>query len=372
MTDIYSIRKGGIDDLFVPLPIQNTKQNVTGVYGIDDDDDLTDTEVRKDDSDNSNHASIFSADYDKGVNGTPKTIFNSQLVYPEAFKIHTKLYGHHENETCEKRFPSCILLGVYKCGTRELMDFISVHPNIVIKNDPYEFSYFVGKHYDMSNSSREYFRQKMPCIFKDQISFTKFAGYFTDSRTPERIYKFDKNMKMILMVREPVQRFISHVWFKHPTLDFDRISKVIADSFNRLPSNFMKSKTRWYGTIKSLLQYSEYDIPYIRFMKYFSKDQILIIESEEFKRDPYYVIHKIESFLDLPHRVPKDAYVYNSEKKYHCLKSLNGGQVCYDFTRGKDYKKEINNVTLQYLREYFHPHNERFFAKLGKRFDWNY
>ncbi|KAL4228084.1 Sulfotransferase [Mactra antiquata] len=379
MKDMYTTDKGGIYHLFFPLPLKDTKSNVTGVYGEHIDDSFNAFNVRNYGDDNTKDSSVINPTDNEKNNGTLKTLFNSTLVYPEAFRIHNKLYGHHGNETCEKRFPSCILLGVYKCGTRELMDFISVHPNILIKNDPYEFPFFSGKLYGTSNSSLENFRHRMPCIFKDQISFTKFAGYFTDSKTIERIYKFDKNMKMILMVREPVQRFISHVWFTHPTLTFDRINKLLADSlqrtsarWSRLPTQISKKKTPLDGSMMNLLRYSEYDIPYERFTKYFSKDQILVIESEEFKRDPYPVIHKIETYLELPHKIPKDTYVYNIEKKYHCLKSLNGGQICYDNARGRDYKQEINNVTMQKLREYFHPHNERFFAKLGKRFDWNY
>ena len=49
----------------------------------------------------------------------------------DAIRIHhDKNFIQPNNETCTKRFPMCILVGMPKCGTRELVDFLNLHPHI--------------------------------------------------------------------------------------------------------------------------------------------------------------------------------------------------------------------------------------------------
>lgn len=323
-----------------------------------------------------------------------ETVFDSDLIYKTTKSIHDNLYQRPTNQSCKKQFPSCLLIGVYKCGTRELMDFISMHPNIEIKTDPYEFSYFNSPRYRDDNSSLNWYRQKMPCVYNDQISMMKNPGYFPNALVPGRIYKSNKDIKLILMVRDPVQRFISHVWFNHPLFTFVQLNKYIDANLYReqispvnasvvkhtnksrpgklrLKTNFRKTQQRSISSeIRKLLQLSIYDEPYQRYLRYFNKDQILIIESGEFKNNPASVLFRIESFLNLPHRIPKDRIVYNTQKKYYCIKSLNGSHVCYSQRRGRQYTKEIISSTQQKLQNYFHPHNEHFFSLIGKRFNW--
>ncbi|KAL4228117.1 Sulfotransferase [Mactra antiquata] len=328
------------------------------------------------------------------------TIFNDSLVYKTALDIHNHFYKPPKNQACEKRYPKCILLGVFKCGTRELMDFISVHPNIRIKTNPYEYSYFFKG--DVENEkSRDQFLKNMPCVYDDQISFMKHAGYYSNVNAPKNIQKMDKNLKMILMVREPVQRFISQVWFRygrrHSHLDLSQVTKMIENSLNVMPTTSdaiftatnerfestnvqttskLKAKVRNlrknYIEMKAMLRYSVYDEPFERYLKYFDRDQILVIESEDFKQNPAAVLQNIESFLGLPKRINSDTYVFNEEKKHYCLKALNGTNVCYSDIRGRKYNVDLTESTKRKLKDFFRPHNERFFSLIGTRYaHWN-
>ena len=40
-------------------------------------------------------------------------------------------------EKCERRLPQCLIIGNLKCGKRELIDYMSMHPRIEIRSTPY-------------------------------------------------------------------------------------------------------------------------------------------------------------------------------------------------------------------------------------------
>lgn len=49
----------------------------------------------------------------------------------------------------------------------------------------------------------------MPLVSKGQLTIEKSPNYFISRATPQRIYKMNKDIKLILAVREPVERSIS-------------------------------------------------------------------------------------------------------------------------------------------------------------------
>ena len=77
--------------------------------------------------------------------------------------IHQKNFNKPPNETCVKRLPSAIVIGVAKSGTRELVDFVHLHPHIQIyfTEKSYEMPYFSSKY----KYGVEWLREQMPCSF---------------------------------------------------------------------------------------------------------------------------------------------------------------------------------------------------------------
>ena len=45
---------------------------------------------------------------------------------------HLNSFIKPKNENCERRLPSCIIIGVYKGGTNEIVDFLKLHPHVEI------------------------------------------------------------------------------------------------------------------------------------------------------------------------------------------------------------------------------------------------
>ena len=49
----------------------------------------------------------------------------------------------------------------------------------------------------------------MPWVSRDQIVVEKTPGYIYNARAPERVRLLDEEMKLIVMLRDPVSRLVS-------------------------------------------------------------------------------------------------------------------------------------------------------------------
>ena len=141
--------------------------------------------------------------------------FRAEQILRDAVQLHhDKHFAKPINETCEKRVPSCIVIGVQKGGTRELVDFLHLHPHIITYPDAlqkgYEMPYFYNTDFHRGEA---WLKSQMPCSYSNQLTLMKHSLYFHNSVVPERIKRFNESIKLILIVREPVARAISHFRF---------------------------------------------------------------------------------------------------------------------------------------------------------------
>ena len=270
--------------------------------------------------------------------------------------FHAKNFIKPTNETCEKRLPKAILVGVPKCGSRELIDFMHLHPHIqIFHKNSYEMLYFDRRY----NEGVAWFKERMPCSFSNQITVMKRAGYFDNSLVPERIYKFNESIKLILIVREPISRTYSDYTFFKLMNKYKTFSDFVINDENEVREQHKKLKRSTYDQHMKL------------WLKYFNLSQFLIIDLNEFKHDPVSVLVKVEQFLGLGHFITSDMFVYNTEKRFYCIRSnlTTTGMSCYAGNRGRSHEP-IPRETMSKLTEYFKPKNERFFSLIGKSFNW--
>lgn len=67
--------------------------------------------------------------------------------------------------------------------------------------------FFSGSQYE---NGLEWYRERMMCSTKDQITMEKSPQYFSSPMAPKRIHSMDPNIKLILLVRDPISRALSH------------------------------------------------------------------------------------------------------------------------------------------------------------------
>ena len=85
-------------------------------------------------------------------------------------------------------------------------------------------------------------------------------------------------------------------------------------------------------------------------MNIFPKEQFLILQSEEFFKEPNKLYNQVLKFLDLPKWQLKE------------YKKIGAGSYKHS---------EINLELRKKFIEYFKPYNEQLFEFLGTKFDWD-
>ena len=113
--------------------------------------------------------------------------------------------SNDDNSGLARRLPNCIIVGVRKCGTRALLEFLDIHPQIRKATD--ELHFFDDER--RYNLGLEWYRARMPLARETDMVIEKTPAYFITEYVPERIYAMNSTIKIILIVRDPVTRVIS-------------------------------------------------------------------------------------------------------------------------------------------------------------------
>lgn len=109
-----------------------------------------------------------------------------------------------------QKLPHCIIIGARKCGTRALLEFLDIHPQIIKVTNEIHFFDDENKY----NLGLEWYRKQMPITntsssLSTTVVIEKTPAYFVTESVPERIYAMNSSIKIILIVRDPVTRLIS-------------------------------------------------------------------------------------------------------------------------------------------------------------------
>ena len=342
---------------------RNESRNISGIHSMTENISMS-----------SNIVSYFCTD--KGLtfdvtNSSFEVTYSEGAVMGKVKSIHkeAKNFVEEDERPHERRLPQCLIIGNFKCGTRELIDFMAMHPRIKIRSVPYYEIPFFGRLY---YKGLQWYKNQMPRTYRNQITVAKDPEDFQDPSAPLRIYAMNASMRLIVMVRDPVARSISHFTFH---------AKLAAKFGNKLEnvvvSHKMGNATGEIDPRSFFIKHSIYDEGLARYLKYFNRSQIKVIWDEDFKKCPYQVLKSVEKFLNLEHTIRPDNFVFNKEKGYFCLRINKHSKdvSCYDDLRGRNRSAVKGKVTdsaefLQKLENFFKPHNERFFKLAGREFDW--
>ncbi|XP_060593375.1 heparan sulfate glucosamine 3-O-sulfotransferase 5-like [Ruditapes philippinarum] len=257
----------------------------------------------------------------------------------------------------KRRLPQCIIIGARKAGTRALLTYLNIHPGIVVKGEEMHFFDDEDYYYD----SLESYRKQMPYSYPDQITIEKTPAYFTEEEVPERIYRMNKTIKLLLIFRDPVERTIS---------DYVQIAEG-KKSKNKYVASFedhvLDSKgniNRSYRAVKSSIYHKHLS----RWLEFFSLNQIYIIESKDLVENPSVVMYDVEDFLQIEHEIKPSNFYFNKTKGFYCVKT-DTLQKCLADSKGRQHP-HVQRSVISKLRRFFAPHNRKLYKMVGTDFHW--
>ena len=198
-----------------------------------------------------------------------------------------------------------------RSGSTELYRFLAAHPRILppLRKEVHYFDFQYGK-------GRAWYLAHFPGIHKRMagrrrmVTFEASPYYMVHPLAPERIRAFNSDMKLIAILRDPVDRAFSH--YHHEArrgvepLTFE---EAIAAELERLSGaeRLMKKAPHYYSYHHhhfSYLDRGRYAHHLEPWLEHFPRKHLLVLRSEELFEDPAPVMNRVFAFLGLPaHRV---------------------------------------------------------------------
>lgn len=212
----------------------------------------------------------------------------------------------------------------------------------------------------------------MPFTYDHQITFEKSPSYFQFEKAPKRIFDYNKNVKLCLIIRNPIIRVISH--FTH---DLDKVGiNIRPNNSHQFIGMFKKKILLQNGSVEhqksdALISPGRYSESLKRWLKYFPMEQILVLNGENFIINPYEEVVKFEKFLNLKPFFQKEHFIYDEKKGFFCFNNdINSKQVeCLKGNKGRPHPY-ISEDVIQKLEEYYEPYNKEFFDLIGEKKFW--
>jgi Sulfotransferase domain len=258
-----------------------------------------------------------------------------------------------------RRLPDYLIVGAQKSGTTSLWEYLNEHPNVepacTKEMNYFDANYQRGIAWYRSHFSLQSEQSLTAACGHPTQTGESCANYMFHPLAPQRAAETVPDAKIIFLLRNPVDRAFSHYQLKlrrrQEMLSFEEAidaeperlageeEKVIGDP------NYDSPTHNWY----SYLARGRYVEQIIRWQQHYRPEKMLILESGEFFKRTADIYQRVLEFLCLP----------------RCQST--------DFSNrfpGK-YGEKMSDTTRRRLLDYFAPHNERLYAHLGTRFDWD-
>lgn len=186
--------------------------------------------------------------------------------------------------------PDFIGIGAQKSGTTTLYKILEQEEKIYLSN-PKEIHYF-SLHY---NNGENWYEKHFKNRTDNQIAGEITPYYLYHQESAKRIYNYNPEIKLIVLLRNPIERTISHY---HHAVKRGYEELGLIDALKAEKQRLNKGGS--YSHQKhSYLSRSLYIEQLERYEKLFDKSNILIIKSEDLFNSKNNSINKIFEFLEI-------------------------------------------------------------------------
>ncbi|XP_046893693.1 heparan sulfate (glucosamine) 3-O-sulfotransferase 3-like [Hypomesus transpacificus] len=274
--------------------------------------------------------------------------------------------------TATRRLPQAIIIGVKKGGTRALLEFLRLHPDIrALGSEPH----FFDRHYARGLN---WYRSLMPRALEGQVVLEKTPRYFVTSESPARVWSMSPGVKLIVVVRDPVTRAVSdytQILSKTPRVpSFEALAfrnRTEGEESRRGQTEEARGKIGEVDSHWSPIWIGLYAQHLERWLAWFPRAQIHLVSGEKLISDPAGEVGKVQDFLGLQRIITDKHFYFNKTKGFPCLKKPEGSSQphCLGRTKGRPHV-QIHPQALHSLKLFYRPHNQRFYQMAGQDFGW--
>lgn len=248
--------------------------------------------------------------------------------------------------------PSFIIIGAQRAGTTSLYSYLVEHP-LIVPAAMKEVHYF-DVHYAKGDEwySQQFGTAPQPGAITGEAS----PYYLFHPLAPERIARLLPDVKLIALLRNPIDRALSHHQHEtrrgKETLPF---AEALAAEEDRLQgeADRIRHEPGYRSTAHQWHSYRSrgcYMDQIAQWLPHFPREQFLFLLSERFYADPSAALRQVTDFLALPPLPPQPAGKFEK----HNLASYG----------------EMAPEVREELATSYRPHNERLAEFLGENPGW--
>jgi Sulfotransferase domain len=284
-----------------------------------------------------------------------------KLLKQEIFQLERELRavkgGRAEGAPVTGTLPDFLIIGTMRGGTTYLYHLLSLHP-LVEPCGKKELHFFDNL---FDGGYIEWYRRCFPTPkLKDgrrTITGEATPRYLFDPPVPGRVARVIPQVRLIALLRSPVDRAYSHyqavVRKRNEAQSFEEaIGLERVRPLGREGETLARRGRASLDDHSEYLSRSVYVDQLLGWSKFFSKEQMLVLKSEDFFERPHETLKTTFEFLGLPEWKPEASEIIPKKR--------NAGS----------YEQEMDPATRRRLEEYFEPHNRRLYDYLGKDFGW--
>jgi hypothetical protein len=207
---------------------------------------------------------------------------------------------------------------------------------------------------DTFERGEQWYRAHFPlkgALSKGRITFEASPSYMVNPLVPRRMFELVPRVKVVALLRNPTERAISHYFHsrRHGNESLS-LAEALREEEKRLEPVLLSHAYKSRAFRQHSYKYRGlYCTQLLRYREYFPPQQMCILCSEEFFREPHIVLQRMFDFVG----VDRDFQVEN-------LIPRNVSPA----------KQEVGPEIYQYLNEYFAPHNQALYKLVGMDYGW--
>jgi|SRR5699024_595740 len=232
--------------------------------------------------------------------------------------------------------PNLIIPGASKSGTSSLHEYLNLHPNI-------EMSRVKEPHYFTHNNRYELGLQLYENLFiNNNVKYhgESSTAYFSDELSINRINNDLNDVKFVILLRNPVDRTISHyLWQVSLLQEFRTLRKAVEYNIYN-PIDYRNAG--WGGHFKNYYGSSLYGKNLKRLIDSFGKENIFLITTKELYEDTNTCLNSCFDFLEL-----RNFKISNKIESNKTKNLLSGKELLKKFV-GKSLKRGVVDFRLLY------------------------
>ena len=238
-------------------------------------------------------------------------------------------------------FVDFMIIGAMKSGTSTLTEILSMHPEVCFcrEKEPHFFSKNSDWKANLEDYKNLYNPQEEQICGEGSTTYTCYPEF--NKNIWDDLYQFNPQLKLIYIMRDPVERIVSHYMHNYlRSYTSDTLEKAVLSECSYI------NRTRYFVQFR----------PYL---DVFGKEKVLLLTFEELITNKKITLNKIADFLNI------DGDKFDNFENVHANKSV--GETKPDVRIDNFRKSNILAPLKPFIPKYFKKITSNFLYKVTEK-----